>query len=72
MLKHKFIPEHVKLKEKEKKEVMEHYGASVQQFPKILKSDPAIAHLEAKPGDIILIKRQSVTAKESDFYRIVI
>lgn len=71
-LTHKLIPEHDKLKEKDKKELLERLNASVQQMPKILKGDPAIRHLDAKPGDIIHIRRTSMTAKECDFFRVVI
>ena len=55
-LKHRLVPPHLKLNEREKQRVLEIYG-SIYKFPKIKASDPAIRHLKAKPGDIIMIKR---------------
>lgn len=70
--KHILVPEHVKLSEKEKKELLERYHISLKELPKIRKKDPAIEHLDAKEGDIIKIIRKSPTAGEAVFYRGVI
>ncbi len=67
--KHILVPKHVKISEKEKKELTEKYRLSIQNFPRILVTDPAIQHLKAKEGDIIKITRQSKTAGEAVFYR---
>ncbi|MBI4150245.1 DNA-directed RNA polymerase subunit H [Candidatus Woesearchaeota archaeon] len=67
--KHVLIPKHAKLGEKEKKDLLEKYNISVKELPKIMKDDPAIAHLDAKPGDVIKIIRDSPTAGKSIFYR---
>lgn len=69
---HQLIPEHVKLSEKDKKELFESYKITFHLLPKIFKTDPAISHLEVKPGDVIKIKRPSITAKEAIFYRGVV
>ena len=69
---HVLIPEHTKLSEKDKKELFESYKITFHQLPKIFKTDPAISHLEVKPGDVVKIKRPSLTAKESIFYRGVV
>ena len=69
--KHILIPKHVKLGEKEKEKLLEQYNVSLKELPRILKTDPAIASLNAKPGDIIKIIRQSPTAGEAIFYRVV-
>ena len=66
---HILIPKHAKLSEKEKKELFEKYSISVDELPKIMKNDPAIAKLDAKPGDIIKIIRKSPIAGEIVFYR---
>jgi DNA-directed RNA polymerase subunit H len=61
------------LSEKEKENVMKMYGIKkLNQFPKILQSDPVIKILKAKPGDLIKIIRKSDTAGESIYYRVVI
>ncbi|MFH1072901.1 MAG: DNA-directed RNA polymerase subunit H [Nanoarchaeota archaeon] len=72
LVSHNLIPEHVKLKDKEKKELFEELKISFADLPKILKRDPAIAHLEPKVGDVIRIMRKSPTAGEALFYRGVV
>lgn len=66
------MPEHIKLNEKEKKELLEKYNISLQNLPKILSTDAAIRSLNVKPGDVIRIMRKSVTAGMALFYRCVI
>jgi DNA-directed RNA polymerase subunit H (RpoH/RPB5) len=70
--KHSLVPEHNKLSEEEKQKLLKKHNISLRQLPKILKSDPAIQHLDIKVGDLIKIKRKSPTNKESIFYRVVI
>lgn len=69
--KHILIPKHTKLSEKEKEKLLEKYNISEKELPRISKIDPAISSLNAKPGEIIKITRQSPTAGESVFYRVV-
>ena len=70
--KHQLVPEHSKLNDKEKKDLLEKYHISLKELPKINKKDVAIAHLNAKEGDVIKITRDSKTAGEAIFYRGVI
>ena len=70
--KHTLIPKHVKLSEKEKQKILEQYNISLKELPRIPKTDAAIVPLNAKPGDVIKIIRESPTAKESFFYRVVV
>ena len=72
MERHILAPEHIKLTKEEKDKVLTKHNISIKQLPRILESDPAIKNLEAKPGEVIMIKRNSQTAKESIFYRVVI
>ncbi|RME53320.1 DNA-directed RNA polymerase subunit H [Candidatus Woesearchaeota archaeon] len=69
---HVLVPKHEKISEAEKKKVLEEHNITVHDLPKILRSDPAIAHLDCKEGDVIRIRRKSLTAGESVFYRGVI
>ncbi len=69
---HGLVPEHLKLSEKEVKDLLERYHISLKELPKISKKDPAISHLNIKEGDVIKIIRKSKTASESIFYRGVI
>ena len=66
------MPKHVKITEKEKKELLQKYGITQKELPKIKASDAALIKLKAKPGDIIKIIRNSVTAGEAMFYRGVV
>ena len=73
ILNHELIPKHEVLTKKEKNDVMKMYGIKkLNQFPKILNSDPVVKTLKAKPGDLVKIIRKSDTAKESIYYRVVI
>jgi DNA-directed RNA polymerase subunit H len=70
--KHALTPKHLKVSDREKKHVLERYRAILRDLPKIYKTDPAIINLDAKPGDVIKILRQSQTAGEAVFYRVVV
>jgi DNA-directed RNA polymerase subunit H len=73
ILDHGLVPKHILLSQQEKEEAMKKFGVKkIGQFPKILKSDPIVQLLGAKPGDLIKIIRKSETAKESIYYRVVI
>jgi DNA-directed RNA polymerase subunit H len=71
-IKHILVPEHTKLTEKEKKELMERFKVDIIELPKISIKDPAIAHLDVKDKDIIKIVRKSATAGTHMFYRGVV
>jgi DNA-directed RNA polymerase subunit H len=70
--KHILIPKHSKLSDHQKEKLLENYSISIKDLPKILKSDAVLNSLAAKPGDVIKIMRQSPTAGESVFYRVVV
>ncbi len=70
--KHFLVPEHSKLNDKEKKELLERYHISLKELPKISKKDSAITFLNPKEGDVIKVTRKSKTAQEAIFYRGVI
>lgn len=72
ILKHDLVPKHVLLNEQEKQEVLERYGISLKQLPRILASDPVIKLLGGKPGDVVKISRKSPTAGKSVYYRVVV
>jgi DNA-directed RNA polymerase subunit H (RpoH/RPB5) len=71
-IEHELVPEHSKLSEKDAKDLLKKYSLTIREIPKILITDPAIAHLDVKEGDIIKIKRNSRTAGETVFFRGVI
>jgi len=70
--KHFLIPKHVKLSETQKEKVLEKYHISTKELPRISKSDAGLASLNAKPRDLIKITRNSKTAGEAIYYRVVV
>jgi len=72
IFKHKLVPLHEILTEKEKEEILKKYHVKVYQLPRIASSDPAVIAIGGKPGDVIRIVRDSPTAGEHVFYRYVV
>lgn len=70
--KHNLVPKHELLTEKQKNTLLEELHVVEQKLPKIIKDDPAIAHLDIKAGDVIKITRDSRSAGVSIYYRVVI
>ena len=70
--KHVLTPQHSKLSDKDKKDLLERYNISFTQIPKILSADAVLTGLDIKPGDVIKIVRISPTAGEAVFYRGVV
>jgi len=69
---HVLVPEHRVLSKEETEELLKKYNIKPSQLPQIKTSDPAVQALDAKPGDIIEIKRKSPTAGVYYYYRIVV
>ncbi len=67
--KHMLVPDHKKLNQKEKKELLEKNDMNFANLPKISVNDPAIASLKVKEGDVIMIERNSSTAGKTVYYR---
>lgn len=73
LFRHELVPKHIVLSEKEKKDVIKRYGIRrLNQFPKIMKSDPVVQMIDAKVGNLIKIIRKNDSGKESIYYRVVI
>ena len=69
---HYLVPKHEIVPDELVQEVMAKFGAkSVDNFPKMLKDDPAIAEIGAKRGDLIKITRHSATAGKTVYFRTV-
>jgi DNA-directed RNA polymerase subunit H len=65
------IPEHKLLSESEAKKVAAKFNARLEDFPKILSSDPQAVKLGAEPGQLIEIKRNDDGNKYL-YYRYVV
>lgn len=72
IMRHNLVPTHEIISDKEQKEIMEKYNITPDQLPKILNTDPVSIFIEAQPGQIIKITRESHTAKEAVAYRLVV
>jgi len=70
--KHELVPKHTLLKEKEREELLRKYNITLKQLPRILASDPVIKLLNGQPGDVVMIERKSLTAGQTNYYRVVI
>ena len=72
ILEHNLVPKHEIMKKTEAKELLTSMRIDSDQLPKILEHDPVIEAIGAKKGDIIRITRNSPTAGEAIYYRLVI
>ena len=71
--KHILVPKYEKLTKKEIETLLKELNIdSLDYLPKIYEDDPAIQHLNPKPGDVLRIIRKSPTAGEAIYYRVVI
>ena len=69
---HYLIPAHSLLNADEKKQLLSQLHVTIKELPKIKITDPAVQSLDAQSGDVIKIVRQSRSAGESTYYRVVI
>ena len=69
---HKLVPKHDILKGEEASELFQKYKITAKKLPRILQSDPAAVQLGANIGDIIRIGRESSTAGQAIYYRLVV
>ena len=69
---HILVPKHDKCSETEKKALLKKYNITIADLPKISINDAAIVDLDMNPGDVVKITRESATAGETIFYRVVI
>jgi DNA-directed RNA polymerase subunit H len=72
MVEHTLVPKHRIMNETEIAELLARLGAKKWQLPKITDRDPMSMLLGAKPGDVLEITRNSQTAGEATYYRLVV
>ncbi len=72
LLNHELVPKHEVLSEEEAEKVLEEYGITKEELPKIYKNDPVAKAIEAEVGEVLEITRKSPTAGKSKYYRVVV
>ena len=72
LFEHELVPPHIIASAEEIQLVLDHYGIQKNQLPRILRGDPAVKVLGARPGQVIRIERDSLTAGRSFYYRLVV
>ena len=68
----RLVPKHELMPEDEKIALLERLCIKAKQLPKIRQEDAASKALGAKRGDVMKITRNSLTAGEYCYYRIVV
>ncbi len=71
IFKHKLVPKHEILPPEEAEKMLEKYRMEPHQLPQIRASDIVAIAIGAKPGDVLKITRESVTAGKYVSYRYV-
>jgi len=69
---HVLVPKHEIVGDKERENVLAQYRVQPFQLPRLKASDPGAKAIDAKPGDIVRITRDSPTAGKYISYRYVV
>ena len=72
IMRHELVPLHEILSDEEKNRILEKYNMTIDQFPKILNTDPVCLSTGANPGHVVRVTRNSRTAKKAVAYRLVV
>lgn len=73
ILKHTFVPKHIKLTQEEKAEFYKKYNVQDDsQLPEISRFDPVAKIIFLRPGDVCKIIRYDKISFTNDFYRICV
>ena len=72
VLNHELVPKHELLSEQETTAMLQKYSIVKEQLPKIRANDPAVQVVDAKPGQIVKIIRNSPTAGTFTAFRLVV
>jgi DNA-directed RNA polymerase subunit H (RpoH/RPB5) len=69
---HVLVPKHEIVGADEREKLLNEYRVQPYQLPRLKASDPAAKVIDAKPGDIVRITRDSPTAGKYTSYRYVV
>ena len=65
------VPKHQILNGDEKADLLKSLNVSPKQLPRIKEDDPVVKILQGKRGDVVKITRDSATAGEYHYYRVI-
>ncbi|MBI2598091.1 MAG: DNA-directed RNA polymerase subunit H [Candidatus Diapherotrites archaeon] len=68
---HFLVPKHEIIPKELEHVVLEKLGTKKEHISKIPRNDPVIEEINAEPGDIIKITRESKTAGKAIYFRVV-
>jgi DNA-directed RNA polymerase subunit H len=68
---HFLVPKHSIMTDVEVKKLLETYSISLEDLPRIKKSDTGIAELKPKIGDVVKIERDSELGGKVFYYRLI-
>lgn len=71
ILEHMLVPKHEIMSDSEIEDELGNADFVKEDLPKIKIDDPVVKHIDAKPGDVLRITRDSPTAGDFVTYRIV-
>ncbi len=66
------MPDHRKMDEDEVDELLDEFNIEKHNLPKMSENDAVAKKNDYEPGDVIHLKRESPTAGETDYYRVVV
>ncbi|WP_276260021.1 DNA-directed RNA polymerase subunit H [Haloglomus litoreum] len=69
---HELVPEHELLDEEVLEEVLDEYDIDRTDLPKIKRRDPGLSAIDAEPGDVVKVTRDSRTTDQAIVYRLVV
>lgn len=69
---HELVPQHELMGEDAVDELLEQYDIRKDQLPKMDRKDVMAKRLNAEPGDVVKITRDSPTAGTATYYRLVV
>jgi DNA-directed RNA polymerase subunit H len=69
---HVLVPKHRLMTDEEKQALLKKYKIGLNQLPRISSDDPVLKLIkDFKPGDILEIERDSITAGKTMYYRVI-
>jgi len=72
ILEHELVSKHEVMTKKDVAEMLDKYGIALENLPRIKEDDAAVIAIGAKKRDILRIVRNSRTAGDAVYYRMVV